>query len=105
MYSNAVSFRHINRHRFVSHLSECNKKREAPCRKLELHQIVRTAQKAPGVGKRKSSNRLTSLFERRQFCFELNPLVVVEIDKVVNEATGSLEGSDLRAMDTLRFEN
>ena len=73
--------------------------------KTELTQIVRTAQKAPGVGKRKSSNRLTSLFERRQFCFELNPLVVVEIDKVVNEATGSLEGSDLRAMDTLRFEN
>ena len=61
--------------------------------------------KAPKVGRRESSNGLTSLFEWRQFCFELNSLVVVEIDKIVNEATSLLEGSDLRPMDTLRFEN
>ena len=31
------------------------------------------------------SNMLTSVFDRRQFCFELNTLIVVEVDVFVND--------------------
>ena len=61
--------------------------------------------KAPNVGERELCNRLTSLFEWRQFCFELNSLVIVKVYEVVNEASSLFEGGDLHPMDTLRFEN
>ena len=61
--------------------------------------------KSPWCRKNELSNRLTSQFQRRQFCFELDALVVVEVDVVINELTRLFKGCNLLAVDALRFEN
>lgn len=52
-----------------------------------------------------SSNELAPKFQRCQFCFGLDTLVVIEIDVIINELPGLLKGSNLRPVDTFRFEN
>ena len=52
-----------------------------------------------------SSDELAPQFQRCQFCFGLDTLVVIEIDVIINELPGLFEGSDLCPVDTLRFED
>ena len=61
--------------------------------------------KAPDVGIYNSSNELAPQFQRCQFCFGLNALVVVEEDVVVNERASFFKGGNLLAVDTFCFEN
>ncbi len=52
-----------------------------------------------------SNNILTSFFDRSQFCFNLNPLVVVEVNVFSYEETCILIGLELRFVNALCFEN
>ena len=51
------------------------------------------------------NNELTSLFERCQFCFELNAFIVVELNVCTYEEARLLIGADFRAVDTFGFKN
>ena len=50
-----------------------------------------------------SSNELASVFHRCQFCFELDALVVVEVDVFTYEQACLLIGTRPRRIDTLCF--
>lgn len=47
---------------------------------------------------------LTSFFNRSQFCFKLNPLVVVEMDVLTYEEASLLIGLEFSSINTLCFE-
>ena len=49
------------------------------------------------------SNELTSLFERCQFCFKLDALMVVEMDVFTYEEASLLMGLKFRTVNTLGF--
>ena len=48
---------------------------------------------------------LAPQFQRRQFCFSLDALVVIEINIVVDQYIGLLKGGSLMSVNTLGFEN
>lgn len=50
------------------------------------------------------SNILTSFFNRSQFCFKLNPLVVVEMDVLTYEEASLLIGLEFSSINTFCFE-
>ena len=51
------------------------------------------------------SSKLASFFERSQFCFCLDPLVVVETDKLSNEEASLLKSFQFYTVNALSFEN
>lgn len=51
------------------------------------------------------SNELTSQFERGQFCFKLNTLVVVKVDVFTYEKANLLIGAEFDAVNARCFEN
>ena len=51
------------------------------------------------------SNILAPQFQRRQFCFGLDALVVVEINVIINEFSRFSKSGNLCAVNTLGFEN
>ena len=72
----------------------------------DLPQIVRTAQKEPqGSRYEILGDELTSLFERCQFCFELNTFVIVELYIRTYEEARLLIGANFGAVDTFGFED
>lgn len=72
----------------------------------EPPQIVRTAQKKPpNIGNEILSNMLTSFFQRRQFCFSLDALVVVEVDVIINGLSCLCKRGKLYPVDAFRFKN
>ena len=71
-------------------------------RLFELLQIVRTAQKQP-KGRMMLSNKLISHFKRSQFCFNLNSLVIVEVDVFVYEEASFLVGFEFDPVNALGF--
>ena len=72
----------------------------------ELPQIVRTAQKkTPDVGLFNSSDELAPQFQRCQFCFCLDALVIVEEDVVIDERASILKGWNLHTVDAFCFKN
>ena len=50
-------------------------------------------------------SKLASQFKRSQFCFELNPVVVVEADVIVDQTLGFIKGTKFRAVNTLCLQN
>ncbi|MDP3447988.1 MAG: hypothetical protein Q8S22_08015 [Eubacteriales bacterium] len=48
---------------------------------------------------------LASFFERRQFRFQLDALMVVEIDILINEQSSFVDRFGFAAMDTSCFQN
>lgn len=72
----------------------------------EPHQFVRTAQKAPPMqGYEILSNILAPKFHRCQFCFSLNPLMVVEVNILINEPPCFRKSLYLNSVYALRFED
>lgn len=71
----------------------------------ELPQIVQTVQK-PSLMVQIIilCDILTSFFNRSQFCFKLNPLVVVEMDVLTYEEASLLIGLEFSSINTLCFE-
>ena len=51
------------------------------------------------------SNELAPIFHRCQFCFELDTLVVVEMDVFTYEEARLLIGARLCTINTLSFQN
>ena len=47
--------------------------------------------------------KLASFFKRRQFCFDLNPLMIVEKNVVVDELPGLVRRLGFVPADTLGF--
>ena len=72
---------------------------------IELPQIVQTVQK-PSLMVQIIilCDILTSFFNRSQFCFKLNPLVVVEMDVLTYEEASLLIGLEFSSINTLCFE-
>ena len=74
--------------------------------RCEPHQFVRTAQKAPPMqGYEILSNILAPKFHRCQFCFSLNPLMVVEVNILINEPPCFRKSLYLNSVYALRFED
>lgn len=78
---------------------------QTPHRIYELPQIVQTVQK-PSLMVQIIilCDILTSFFNRSQFCFKLNPLVVVEMDVLTYEEASLLIGLEFSSINTLCFE-
>ena len=85
---------------------ELKKRKSSLFPPLEPPQIVRTAQKTPPKqGYEILSNILAPKFHRCQFCFSLNPLMVVEVNILINEPPCFRKSLYLNSVYALRFED
>ena len=76
----------------------------SPARRTEPPQIVRTAQKGTDVGKHEVLSGEASR-QRRLSSFELDALMVVEVDIAVNHLVGFRESSWFVAVNALCLED
>ena len=86
-------------------MGQCRRKRKAvPFGGCEPPQIVRTAQKGTYVGKHEVLSGEASR-QRRLSSFELDALMVVEVDIAVNHLVGFRESSWFVAVNALCLED